>query len=410
MLSETGLSLGEDVNTPVTNSPEAKVANLTGYKFVKLPDRDALRQPFRDKCNELDLKGLILLAHEGINFFVAGAREATLDFKAFLETDDRFQNIPVKLSFSRAPPFKRMLVKLKREIIALGVDKVDPENRTGKRIMPMELKQWLDEKKEVILLDTRNDYEIRIGAFKGALDPEMQSFTEFPEVVSRLRQDRPEALDVPVVTYCTGGVRCEKATAVMMDHGFKDVYQLDGGVLRYFEQCGGEHWDGDCFVFDDRVAVNPRLEETSTKMCFNCREPLTVEDQASPLYVVGESCPYCETKKRKRFHTNNPGSGDASSEEKTREEKHDGLAADSESLEAAFLPFGKLVDAAKERQRLSKQETKIVKEVARLEKRLGCEGFLKKASPEIIQGNVEALAEKKERLSAIEASLSELKG
>jgi len=325
---------------------ELPISNLTGYRFVDLPDRDELRQPLRDACIARGLKGLILLSHEGLNYFVAGTPEGTSSFKRFLNEQEgcdgtgtssfdnaasdgtsssssssslsahsssssvpppppsvlsgRFVDIPSKESFSATAPFKRMLVKLKGEIISLGVDGVKPATRTGKRLEPEVLKQWLDEGKPCVLLDTRNDYEIRIGAFDNAVDLEMDSFKEFPAHVNNDHHPKLPARDssVPVVTYCTGGVRCEKATAVMLEAGFEDVYQLEGGILRYFEKCGGAHWRGDCFVFDDRVALTTQLTPSEgATMCFNCRAPLTLSDQASPLFVYEKSCPYCAEKK-----------------------------------------------------------------------------------------------------------------
>mmetsp|Transcript_25492 Transcript_25492/g.74327 ORF Transcript_25492/g.74327 Transcript_25492/m.74327 type:complete len:402 (-) Transcript_25492:258-1463(-) len=284
----------------------SSVVNFTGYKFVGIPDKAELKKPFRETCTGLGLKGLVLLTDEGINFFLAAAtREAADKFLAFLEEDERFRGIPVKWSESSGTPFKRMLVKLKKEIIALGDPSVRPAERTGLRLEPREFKRWLDEGREVVVVDTRNDYEVRLGTFRNAVDLELDNFKEFPEAV-RQRVPAP-AKDLPVVTFCTGGVRCEKATAIMMDQGFREVYQLEGGILRYFEDCGGDHWDGECFVFDNRVALNPQLEETETVMCYSCREPLTRQDQASPDFVLGVSCSHCKHKGKKRRHHTSAG-------------------------------------------------------------------------------------------------------
>lgn len=281
---------------------EAAVVNITGYRFVDLPDRDELRPWFREQCGALGLKGLILLSFEGVNYFLAGTQAATDAFRALLESDapplqGRFKAVPCKVSYSRITPFKRMLVKLKKEIISLGIASVKPAERTGLRLAPLELKQWLDAGKPCVLVDTRNDYELRVGAFKQAVDLKLESFGEFPAAVAQLPRETlgPQ---LPVVTYCTGGVRCEKATAVLLDAGFDQVYQLEGGVLGYFEACGAAdtHWQGDCFVFDDRVALDSMLRETAVKMCFACREPVTVREQAGPLYEEGVSCPRCADK------------------------------------------------------------------------------------------------------------------
>jgi UPF0176 protein len=278
--------------------PEAAVVNITGYRFVDLPDRNELRPWFREQCGAHGLKGLVLLSFEGVNYFLAGTQAATDAFRASLESEvpplmGRFKGVPCKVSYSRSTPFKRMLVKLKKEIISLGIESVKPAVRTGLRLAPQELKQWLDAGKPCVLLDTRNDYELRVGAFAQAVDLQLESFGEFPAAVAQL----PAAYkQLPVVTYCTGGVRCEKATTVMLDAGFDQVYQLEGGVLGYFEVCGGAHWRGDCFVFDDRVALDPSLRETAVKMCFACREPVTVDEQMGPLYEEGLRCPRCADK------------------------------------------------------------------------------------------------------------------
>ena len=270
-----------------------EVVNIAGYRFTDMPDRDDLRQPFRDICDELDLKGTILLAHEGINFFLAGSKTAIESFVTFLEADERFSDIPLKISYSDYQPFRRMNVRLKKEIISLGLDHIKPAEMTGDEIDPMEFKQMLDAGNEVIVLDTRNEYECRIGTFENALELNIRSFRDFPKAIEELDENLK---DKPVVMFCTGGIRCEKASVVMMDAGFSNVKQLKGGILGYFEQVGGDYWNGDCFVFDRRVAVNPQLEETDVVQCYACREPLLLEEQNSGEYVIAQSCPYCSGK------------------------------------------------------------------------------------------------------------------
>lgn len=264
--------------------------NIAGYKFVDLPDRDELRQPFRDICSKLNLKGTILLSHEGINFFLAGTQSDIDEYVEFLESDNRFTEIPLKISYSDRQPFRRMLVRLKKEIISLGIPEIEPGKYTAPEIEPLELKQRLDEGKEIIFLDTRNDYEMRVGTFEGAIDPGIRTFRDFPEALTKLPEELKEK---EVVIFCTGGIRCEKAGVVMENAGFKNVKSLKGGILGYFEQVGGAYWDGDCFVFDRRVAVSPTLEETEHALCFACREPLDVDEQESAEYVPSVSCPYC---------------------------------------------------------------------------------------------------------------------
>jgi predicted sulfurtransferase len=269
---------------------EGMVANIAGYRFVDLPDRDALREPFRAICKKAGLKGTILLSFEGINFFLAGTQSSVDQYLEFLEEDSRFSQMRLKYSFTEYQPFNRMNVRLKKEIISLGLDHVKPAERTGEEITPTEFKQWMDDGREVAIIDTRNDYEIRLGTFDNALDLNIKSFRAFPKAIQSL----PESMkDTPVVMFCTGGIRCEKASVVMMDAGFSNVKQLKGGILGYFEEVGGDHWDGDCFVFDHRVALNSELEQTEVVQCFACRQPVTVEEQQSPEYVIEVSCPHC---------------------------------------------------------------------------------------------------------------------
>ena len=269
------------------------VVNIAGYRFADMPDRDELRQPFRDVCQELDLKGTILLAHEGINFFLAGIQSSIDSFVKWLEEDARFIDIPLKVSYSDYQPFRRMNVRLKKEIISLGLDHIKPAEMTGEEITPTAFKQLLDAGEEVIVLDTRNEYECRIGTFENAFEMNIRSFRDFPKAVSEMDEDLK---DKQVVMFCTGGIRCEKASVVMMDAGFSNVKQLKGGILGYFEEVGGDYWNGDCFVFDRRVAVNPELEETDVVQCFACREPLLLEEQSTGEYIIAQSCPYCSDK------------------------------------------------------------------------------------------------------------------
>ena len=268
--------------------------NIAGYRFIDLSDRDELRAPFLEICLELELKGTVLLSPNGINFFVAGTHEAIEQYVSFLEEDERFQGISLHISYSEYQPFKRMLVRLKNEIISLGMDEIKPAERKGQYIQPKEFKKWLDEGKEIMILDTRNDYELRVGTFENAIDLDIKSFREFPEATKKLEQDKT----TPVVMFCTGGIRCEKASVVMENQGWENVYQIKGGILGYFKECGGAYWNGDCFVFDKRVSVNSELEESDHVLCFECRNPLSVEEQKSEDYVIEQYCPYCVDKKK----------------------------------------------------------------------------------------------------------------
>ena len=266
------------------------VLNISVYKFVKIDDLNTLRESLLDLCRTLALKGTILLSSEGINIFVAGEKDAVAQLVAFLHADPRFADMDPKESWSVEQPFNRMLVKIKNEIIAFGVDGIAPEQKTAQKIKATELKKWLDEGKELTLLDVRNDYEVELGTFDSALPIGVDNFRDFPDAVDSLE---PSLKEKPLVMFCTGGIRCEKAGPLMMEKGFKEVLQLDGGILKYFEECGGDHYDGECFVFDKRVAVDPNLDETDSEMCFACQEILQPSDLAKPEYVYGVSCHLC---------------------------------------------------------------------------------------------------------------------
>ena len=272
-----------------------KIVNIAGYRFVNLEDRDELRQPFRLICDKLGLKGTILLSKNGINFFLAGEQKSIDSYIEFLEKDEGFIDIPLKISYTDYQPFRRMLVRLKKEIIALGIDEVRPADFTAPNIKPIEFKKMLDENEDLLILDTRNDYETRVGIFENAIDLNLSTFREFPEAILDLPD---EYKTKQIVMYCTGGIRCEKASVVMMNAGFENVKQLEGGILGYFEETDGSYWKGDCFVFDQRVAVDTNLNETEYSMCFACREPLTKRERRSENYKLDSYCPYCVEKNK----------------------------------------------------------------------------------------------------------------
>ena len=274
------------------------VTNISTYRFAPLTGLKELREELTGLCKSWGLKGTILLAPEGINLFVAGPADAIDRLIERLRRIPGLEELTPKVSLSDEQPFNRMLVRLKKEIISFGVDAVRPADYTSPKIAPRELKRWLDAGKPVTLLDTRNDYEVKLGTFKGAIDPQIKTFRGFHEAVRRL----PEELkDQPVVMFCTGGIRCEKAGPFMEMEGFRQIYQLDGGILKYFEECGGEHYEGDCFVFDQRVGVDPALRESGHAVCFACQAPLDEEDQHDPRYVEGKSCPYCHKSEPERM-------------------------------------------------------------------------------------------------------------
>jgi UPF0176 protein len=267
-----------------------QVLNVSAYKFVSIEHPAELRLILKERADGLGLRGTVLLAHEGINLFLAGAEANVRAFLSDLGADDRFAGIPTKLSWAAEQPFNRMLVKVKREIIPLRQPEIDPSRDPAPRLSPEELKTWLDQGRDVLLVDTRNDFEVELGTFRGARNLHLSSFAEFPAKAEALEA---EWQDRPVVTFCTGGIRCEKAAPLLARRGFSRVYQLEGGILSYFERCGGAHFDGECFVFDKRVALGADLKPTGTAQCYACQAVLTPGEQAAPEYAVGVSCPRC---------------------------------------------------------------------------------------------------------------------
>lgn len=269
--------------------------NISTYKFAPLTELLPLRDRLRVTCSELGLRGTILLSEEGINLFVAGTRGAIDRIVAILRAVPGLEDLAPKESVSDEQPFNRMLVKIKKEIIAFGVEGIDPARQPAPKLPAKTLKQWLDEGRPITLLDTRNDYEIRMGTFRGAVPAGVEHFREFPDAVSRLPEELKQR---PIVMFCTGGIRCEKAGPFMQRAGFQQVHQLEGGILKYFEECGGAHYNGECFVFDRRVGVNPALQETKSVLCYNCQLPLKEEEQQDARYVPDISCPHCYGQKK----------------------------------------------------------------------------------------------------------------
>lgn len=262
------------------------------YKFVRLDDYEALRDPLLAFCNEYAIKGTLLLAAEGINGTISGTRDNIDSVLAYLKSDARFANLEHKESFHEASPFKRMKVKLKKEIVTMGVTDIDPARIVGTYVDP---KDWnaLIADPDVTVIDTRNHYEYKLGTFERALDPNTETFGEFPAYVARELDPQKHR---KVAMFCTGGIRCEKSTAYLLQQGFEEVYHLKGGILKYLEDVSAEQslWRGECYVFDDRVAVDHSLSRGKHDMCFGCGVPVTEEDKLSPLYELGVSCPACE--------------------------------------------------------------------------------------------------------------------
>lgn len=261
------------------------------YKFVTLDNHEALKQPLLNFMLERDIRGTLLLAKEGINGTVAGSRvtiDALLDY---LHQDSRLVPISYKESYTDTPPFMRTRVKLKNEIVTMGVEGIDPKQVVGTYVKPTQWNQLISEP-DVLLIDTRNDYEVQVGTFKNAVNPNTESFREFPDYV---KAQLDPSKHKKVAMFCTGGIRCEKSTAFLKEQGFDEVYHLEGGILKYLEEVPEQDslWEGECFVFDDRVTVNHQLEKGDYDQCHACRLPITEEDTQSPLYQKGVSCPYC---------------------------------------------------------------------------------------------------------------------
>lgn len=261
------------------------------YQFADLEDFETMRDPLLAFCKQQKIFGSILLAQEGINGTVAGSKEAIDNLLDRLRSDGRLAALEAKFSTAVTPPFHRMKVRLKKEIVTLRQPDVDPVGNVGEYV---DAKDWneLISDPDVVIIDTRNDYEVELGQFKGATDPKTKSFGELPDWVD---QNLDPQKTNKVAMYCTGGIRCEKATALMKQKGFDKVYHLKGGILKYFEEVASEEslWEGECFVFDDRVSVDHELNPGSFDLCHGCRMPITEKDKQAPEYERGVSCPRC---------------------------------------------------------------------------------------------------------------------
>ncbi len=264
------------------------------YKFVTLNDYQDLRLPLHNEMEKLDIRGTLLLANEGINGTIAGSNDGINRLLTWLKADDRLADIDYKLSFTDNMPFNRTKVKLKKEIVTMGIEGIDPKQVVGTYVDPLEWNALISDP-DVILIDTRNDYEFTVGTFKNAINPNTESFREFPDYVkNNLNPEQHKK----VAMFCTGGIRCEKSTAYLKEQGFENVYHLKGGILKYLEMVPEEQtlWEGECFVFDDRITVNLQLEKGQYDQCNACRLPITEADKASPNYEQGVSCPHCYDK------------------------------------------------------------------------------------------------------------------
>ena len=261
------------------------------YHFTNLHDYKSIKSPLLDMCELLGIKGTILLASEGINGTIAGTNIAIKQLMEYLQQDLRLKNLEYKSSICKEMPFYRMKVRIKKEIVTMGIADINPNSIVGTYV---EAKNWnkVIRDPDVVLIDTRNDYEVEIGSFEGSINPETRNFREFPAWVEN---NREKLQNKKIAMFCTGGIRCEKASSYMKKNGFEDVFHLKGGILKYLETQPQKEslWNGDCFVFDQRVAVKHGLEESDYDQCFACRYPITDEDKISPEYTKGISCPRC---------------------------------------------------------------------------------------------------------------------
>lgn len=261
------------------------------YKFVTLRDYELLKPKVLEQLLNREIRGTLLLALEGINGTISGQETQVKAFLDWLQSDDRFSGIDYKLSRHQEQPFNRTKVKLKKEIVTMGVEHIDPNQVVGTYVEAQDWNELISDP-DTILIDTRNDYEVNIGSFENAINPNTETFREFPDYV---KQNLDPIKHKKVAMFCTGGIRCEKASAYMKENGFDEVYHLKGGILRYLEtvEQSDTLWNGECFVFDERVAVNHKLEKGQYDQCHACRHPITQDDQASPEYIPGVSCPRC---------------------------------------------------------------------------------------------------------------------
>jgi len=273
----------------------SKVVISALYHFVILDNYKQLRQPLLDLMLQHEIKGTLLLAREGINGTVAGNQQAIDTLLNWLKSDSRLADLRHKNSYDESMPFYRTRVKLKKEIVTMGVEGIDPNQVVGTYVKPEHWNALISDP-DVLLVDTRNAYETAIGTFKNALDPNTETFREFPEYV---KQNLDPQKHKKVAMFCTGGIRCEKSTAYLKEQGFNEVYHLQGGILKYLENVAEKDtlWEGECFVFDNRVSVNHSLEKGSYDQCHACRLPITEKDKQSEKYIQGVSCPHCFDKK-----------------------------------------------------------------------------------------------------------------
>ena len=289
------------------NSTLDKYIISTFYKFLVLENYKELKIKFDKSLSKTNIKGTILLANEGVNGTIAGSESDLKKFFLYMDKFSQFKDITPKFSSSNKNPFLRMKVRLKKEIVTIGIPDVSPSNLVGKYLNVEEWNEFLNESDSMII-DTRNDYEVSIGTFKNSINPKIKSFRNFPNWVQKNLIDKKVSKKSKIGMFCTGGIRCEKSTSYLKQLGFENVFHLDGGILKYLENVKSDEneWKGECFVFDYRVSLNDSLEKGEYDMCYACRMPLSKENKKNKHYVKGQSCEYCYNqttiKQKKRFN------------------------------------------------------------------------------------------------------------
>ena len=261
------------------------------YKFTRMDDFEEIQSSLKLFLDSLNIRGTLLLAREGVNGTIAGDNDSIMKSLDYLQKDKRLVGLEYKFSYSEKPPFKRLKVKLKKEIVTLGVSDIDPTHSSGTYVKPADWNELINDP-DVVLIDTRNNYEFEIGSFKGSINPNTETFREFPAYT---KNNLEKYRDKKIAMFCTGGIRCEKSTAYLKSKGFENVFHLQGGILKYLEEVKEDEslWEGECFVFDDRVAVKHNLELGKYDQCHACRFPITEEDKEHPHYEKGASCSRC---------------------------------------------------------------------------------------------------------------------
>ena len=315
----------------MNHDPQRPIVVCALYHFVRLDDFESLREPLLQCMLDNQVGGTLILASEGVNGTIAGTREGVDAVLDWLRSDPRLAALACKESYDDEIPFYRAKVKLKKEIVTMGVEGIDPNRKVGTHVKPADWNALISDP-GVLLIDTRNRYEVEIGTFANAVDPGTESFREFPTYVEANLDPKKHT---KIAMFCTGGIRCEKSTAYLKEQGFEEVYHLEGGILKYLEEVPEEEslWRGECFVFDNRVAVNHRLEKGGYDQCHACRLPITEEDKLSDRYEKGVSCPRCYDRlsgeDRQRFREREKQMALASS----RGENHLGSAVTEHILE-----------------------------------------------------------------------------